>query len=117
MEWLEFIRLRTIQARAGRIAGDLKAHIEGLGEEAGLIGTRLYAAVLPDGDFILALFWNTDRVAANGSSVAQRLIPALREHGLVNHTVWVEDREVGLPISAGSSSSGAGKRNGWLNEA
>jgi len=97
MRWLELIRLRTIQATAEQIARDLGAHLEYFREEAGLIGARLYGAVRPGGDFNLALLWNTERVEPGGSLAARLLIPVLREHGLVDHTVWVENDLVGFP--------------------
>ena len=93
MRWLECIRLRTAQAKAEKVAGDLEAHLAGLQKEAGLIWASFYKGIRPDGDFNLALLWNTDRVESGGSHVARRLIPIFRNHGLVNYSVWAEKEE------------------------
>ena len=89
MRWLESIRLRTVQAPAERIVAALRAHLEGLRDEAGLVGANLYGGLMPRGDFSLILFWSTDQAQPCGSLAARLLLPLLREHGLVSHTVWV----------------------------
>ena len=94
MRWLESIRLRTVQAPAERIVADFRAHLEGLGDEAGLVGANLYGGLMPQGDFSLILFWSTDQAQPCGSLTARLLLPLLREHGLVSHTVWVENSRI-----------------------
>ena len=111
MFWLELIRLRTIQGQTERIASELGLHLEYLKGEANLIAARLYRAVRPPGDLSFAFLWRCNRIGQGGSLAAQRLIPFLREFGLVDHTVWADSGHAGFVDSSISiSDSNLGNR-------
>ena len=105
IRWLELIRLRATHALTRQMPEDLSNYLEFLKDEAGLIEAKLYGGIQPDGDFSLALLWETEGVQPCGSLIAQRLIPQLRRYGLINHTVWIENKRIGFSGSAGNGGT------------
>ncbi len=49
-----------------------------------------YSRALIDMDYSIHIFHDSNKVENLGSPLGARLVKALKEFGLVNHTVWVE---------------------------
>jgi hypothetical protein len=90
MEWLEIIKVQ------GAPAGYRNADIELLKQlnqgwsDTGLKRARVYTRASVADDLVIALTWETGSPGASGSTLALSLARAFREHGLVDHSVWVE---------------------------
>jgi len=50
----------------------------------------VYSRVLIDTDFSIHLFHDSTKVENSGSPLGLRLASALKEFGLVNHSIWIE---------------------------
>jgi hypothetical protein len=49
-----------------------------------------YSRVLVDTDFSINISHNSKKVENGGSRLGLRLVAALKEFGLVNHSIWIE---------------------------
>ncbi len=90
MKWLEVIRLRS----AGKSRGLLKELLESLGQmkQDGLVEMRTYHHGALETDVALHLHWESKRPEKNGSSLGIRLAQGLKEFGLTDHSVWIEEK-------------------------
>lgn len=92
MKWMEIIKLRSAQevseplkACSSTIAGE---------DQHGLIAVRVYRHALWETDWSLCLLWESEELEKNGSALGLRLAQALKEFGLVDHSVWTQDDEI-----------------------
>ena len=59
-------------------------------ESPGLDAVRVYLNVAFKGDISVQLHWDSDEPQYQGSLLGLKLVQALKEFGLVGHSVWVE---------------------------
>jgi hypothetical protein len=86
--WLEIIRVQSSR-QAGGVAGEL---IHGLELDPTVRGSKEIRVFSNEtGDLAIHILWQSDRMPREGSSIGLRLAAALSEHGLVNHTIWIEE--------------------------
>jgi hypothetical protein len=90
MEWLEVIKLRS----AGKGSGSLE---ESLGSiyrlsQNGLVEIKTYRHAVLGSDWSIHLRWESERPEQNGSSLGLNLAQALKEFGLVDHSIWIEEK-------------------------
>ena len=88
MKWLEVIKLRS----AGKDSGLLKElllSIERFSQDR-LVETKTYHHAALESDLSVHLYWESGRVEQNGSAFGLHLAQALKEFGLVDHSVWIE---------------------------
>lgn len=52
---------------------------------------RFFRHPLMESDMAVHLYWDTSKSEPAGSDFGQELIQLLKEYGLVNHSVWIED--------------------------
>lgn len=90
MKWLEIIEMRSVD-------GDkdvLELHLEKLITEVEIEmhGKRFksYRRVTVETDFSIHLFHETEQIEKCGSELGLRLAAALKEFGMVNHSIWME---------------------------
>ena len=90
MKWLEIIELRAV----GRNQDSLESQLQELIDEVNLKTTReavkAYCHARIDNDFSVHIFHETEIVEEGGSQLGLHLTSALREFGLVNHSIWIE---------------------------
>jgi hypothetical protein len=88
MKWLEVIKLRS----AGKDSALLKELLLSLDRfsQSGLVETKTYHHATLETDLSVHLHWQSERPEQNGSSLGLRLIQALREFGLIDHSIWIE---------------------------
>ncbi len=86
-KWIEVIDVRSPQGAARTVETLLRELV------SDATGDRVdvFRRVSLDGDFLVELRHAAGPVDARGSDVGVRIASALRERGLVNHTVWVEE--------------------------
>ena len=56
----------------------------------GLIDIKTYRHAVLETDFSVPLDWDSERPEQNGSSLGLRLAHALKEFGLVDHSILIE---------------------------
>jgi len=90
MKWLEIIELRSVGRNRKFLESELETFIAELNEERGQRAIKVYSRVAVDSDFSIHLLHDSKEADINGSPLGLQLVSALKEYGLVNHTVWVE---------------------------
>jgi hypothetical protein len=90
MKWLEIIELRTVNRNQDLLKSQLRNLINKTEQEAKKQTIKVYSRVMVDTDFSIHLFHDLKKVENSGSPLGLRLASALKEFGLVNHSVWVE---------------------------
>ncbi len=88
MKWLEVIRLRSAEKNSGLLE-ELLLSIERLSQD-GLMEMKIYYHAALETDLGVHLHWESGRLEQNGSALGLRLAQALKEFGLVDHSVWME---------------------------
>ena len=93
MNWVEIIALRS----NGNIQQSVIRELLKLGadgdERSGLGGMKIYRNAWINTDISVHLHWKSISPELRGSAMGLRLVQTLKEFGLVNHSVWVEERE------------------------
>jgi hypothetical protein len=91
MKWLEIIKLRS----AGKDSELLKEFLLSIDRSSqnGLVETKTYHHATLETDLSVHLHWQSRRPEVNGSGLGLRLAQALREFGLIDHSVWVEEEK------------------------
>ena len=90
MKWLEIIELRSVGKNRKFLEQDLKSLIEELNKETEQRTTKVYSRVVVDSDFSIHLLHDSKEADINGSPLGFQLVSTLKEFGLINHSVWVE---------------------------
>jgi len=92
VKWLEIIKLR----RAGNGEEILREFLRSLansGQIRELIEIRTYRHASFDSDLNVHLYWESERPEPNGSALGLHLAQTLKEFGLMNHSVWIEEEK------------------------
>jgi hypothetical protein len=89
MKWLEVIKLRSAGGSSGLLE-ELLLPISG-SNQSGLVGMKTYRHATLENDLSLHIHWESERLEQNGSALGLRLAQALKEFGLIDHSVWVEE--------------------------
>ena len=90
MNWLEVIHLRTTAADTEPLFAILQQLIGEAEKEGSCREIKMFRRALVDTDVSLLLDHDTSMVEKNGSSLGLRIASALKDFGMVNHTVWSE---------------------------
>jgi len=90
MKWLEIIELRSVGDKRAVIELQLKSLINEVNQEARQQKIKVYSHLTVETDFSIHLHNDSKSADISGSPLGQRLASALREYGLVNHSVWIE---------------------------
>ena len=90
MKWLEVIMVRSAGSTAKILTKplqDLMADVARRGESDDI---RIFCRENLKTDICIVLFHSGRKTQTGGSPLGLRLVTALKEFGLVNHTVWTE---------------------------
>jgi hypothetical protein len=89
MKWLEVIKLRS----AGKGSGSLEEFLLSINKlsQSGLVEMKTFRHAALETDWIVLLLWESEQPEQNGSSLGLRLAQALKEFGLVDYSIWVEE--------------------------
>jgi len=90
MKWLEIIELRSVDHNRDLLLSQLHELSNEMDEETGKQMVTTYGCVKFGSDFSIHLVHHSEEVEYGGSSLGIRLASALKEFGLVNHSIWVE---------------------------
>ena len=90
MKWLEIIELRSTGKKRTLLELELQNLISDVNQEAKQQAIKVYSRVIVDTDFSIHLYHDSEKIEKSGSPLGLRLASALKEYGLVNHSVWIE---------------------------
>jgi hypothetical protein len=90
MKWLEVIKLRS----AGKDSELLKEFLFSIIKfsQSELVEMKIYRHAVLGSDLSIHLDWESERPEQNGSGLGLHLAQALKEFGLIDHTIWVEEK-------------------------
>ena len=89
MRWMEFIKVQTTRANVIEILFDFVAECK---KCHGLLEAKVFNHSSFE-DCSICLSWNTNDVRKSGSTIGLQMSNTLRNFGLVDHSVWVENVE------------------------
>lgn len=90
MKWLEVIELRSVDSNRELLESQLQELMNEVEKETRKLAIKSYSRVMIDTDFSIHLFHDSKKVDNSGSRLGLRLTSALKEFGLVNHSIWIE---------------------------
>ena len=93
MKWLEVIQIRTAQNKSELLVGELTALLSDLQKKADDPSVALYRHSLLPSDFSLHLIHQSDSNRPEKSETGQLISSVAREFGMVNHTIWVLEKD------------------------
>jgi hypothetical protein len=89
MKGIEIIKLRS----AGKTPEPLKAFLSAIRKngQGGTTEVTIYRHASWDTDWSLHLHWESEQPSKDGSALGLRLLKALEEFGLIDHSTWIEE--------------------------
>ena len=84
------IQLRSVDRDRGLLKEKLQNLIVEFEQKAKKEKIKVYSRIWIDTDFGIQLFHESETVESGGSHIGVRLATALKEFGMVHHSVWVE---------------------------
>jgi hypothetical protein len=88
MKWLEIIKLRSVGGSEGLLEKIALSAAE-VGQN-GFIKIEFFRHAFLETDLSLHLKWDSEEPEMNGSAPGLRLAQALKDFGLVDHSIWIE---------------------------
>lgn len=88
MKRLEIIHLRLAGPRPPGLVEEIRESIE---SQSGLVSIRIYRHAAVATDVGIHLHLEADADDSRVTELGVRLASALREYGMVEHTVWIEE--------------------------
>jgi hypothetical protein len=91
MRWLEIIKLRSI----GKEYETLKTMLGSIDRsgQKGLMEIKTFRHTAFETDLSLHLYWESEKTEKIGSALGLRLAQALKEFGLIDHSLWIEEEK------------------------
>lgn len=93
MKWIEIVELRSAGSTRRQLEPHLQELIDQLEKREENQKVRLYYRLGIDTDISIHLFNNSSEAKKRGSPLGARLSSVLKAYGLVNHTIWIENRK------------------------
>jgi len=90
MKWLEIIKLRAADTSED-LRRELLRSIADTGEGRDSVRITAYRHAALESDLSLHLRWESDRPDEQGSTLGLQLVQSLKELGLVDHSLWIEE--------------------------
>ncbi|THB76447.1 MAG: hypothetical protein D6B25_09725 [Desulfobulbaceae bacterium] len=93
MKWLEVIHLRSTEQDPTLVDNILQQLIEEVHRKKGKGVVQLYKRASVASDVALQIRHDSEQVSLPGSKLGLNLANALKPYGMLNHTIWVLDKE------------------------
>lgn len=90
MKWIEVIQLRSLNRNRKSLSSKLKRLIREVEKENKGQSVKIYGREMIDTDFSIVLFNHAEKEQKGGSALGLGLADALKEFGMVRHTIWLE---------------------------
>ena len=90
MQWVEVITVRSASSNAKMLTSALQELMRDVDRKADPERIRVFTRDKIDTDFCIVLFHDGETGRGDGSRIGLHIKEALKEFGLVHHTVWIE---------------------------
>ena len=94
MKWFEIIELRSIKSEHVFDNLNIRSLITDVIHVSGSENVRICRNAVLDTALSIHLIHTSENVDPDGSSLGIRLSTALKEFGLVNHGIWIENNKI-----------------------
>jgi len=88
--WLEIIELRSSSGGKKMLKSILKKLVIELNKELKMQAIKIYRREMIDSDFSIHLIHDSIKPEYSVSPISFRIFKALKQFGLINHSVWIE---------------------------
>src|SRR5271157_3380766 len=109
MKWVEIITLRSPDKIGGQFVDELLKSVResDVSTDASKqpAEIRVYHHSVFETDFSIHIYWKSEPGCQDKSPLGLRLFSALRNMGLLNHSVWVQTTSVEFPPQDGDARS------------
>ena len=103
MRWVEIITLRSPTRIDAQFVDELAKQIDKSDTPRHLVEIRVYHHSVVETDLSIHIYWKSEPGSQHKSPLGLRFSSALRNLGLLNHSVWVERTAMEVPLSYGNS--------------
>jgi hypothetical protein len=90
MKWIELIQLRSAGSNREILESKLQRLVDEVVSKRKRQVIMAFSRVSIDTDFSIHIFQDSKKVENGGSRLGLRLAAALKEFGLINHSIWME---------------------------
>ncbi len=91
VKWLEVIKLRST-GKDIQLLKELFLSFDKFSQPA-LVEMKTYSGAALGTDLSVHLHWESEHPDQNGSALGLRLAHALKEFGLIDHSIWIEEEK------------------------
>ena len=91
MKWLEIIKIRSVEMLGKSVISDLVHQFGKLGTSPKPSGIFMYHHAKLMTDLCIHIHWDTKDIYFNKSVIGGHIAHALKDFGLVSHSVWISD--------------------------
>jgi len=92
MKWLEVIKLRAA-GNSESLLEEFLAPVAKIDQNRGFVEMKIYRHAALENDLSVHLHWNSEWPEQNGSILGLRLAQALKELGLIDYSIWIEEQK------------------------
>jgi hypothetical protein len=105
MKWVEIITLRSPTRINTQFVDELLEQVDKSDTPKHLVEIRIYHHSKVETDLSIHIYWKSEPGSQHKSPLGLKFSYALRNLGLLNHSVWVETAALGkVPLSPGNSN-------------
>ena len=90
MKWVEIITLRSPENINVQFLDALLGQITNFDNPKNLIELKIYYHSVVETDLSIHIHWESEQGSQRKSPIGLRIFSALRNMGLLNHSVWIE---------------------------
>ncbi len=103
MKWIEIITLRSPANINTQFLDELVKEVGKSDRPEDLVEIRIFHHSVVETDLSIHIYWKSESGSQNKSPLGLRFFSALRNLGLLNHSVWVEKAALTFPVGDGNS--------------
>ena len=90
MKWVEIITLRSLANINAQFVGELLNEVGQSEKPRHLVEIRIYRHSIVETDLSIHIYWNSKPGSQDKSPLGLKFSYALKDLGLLNHSVWLE---------------------------
>ena len=105
MKWVEIITLRSPTRINTQFVDELVNQVDRSDMPKHLVEIRTYHHSVVETDLSIHIYWRSEPGTQHKSALGLKFSYALKNLGLLNHSVWVETAAMEVPFSSGNSKS------------
>ncbi len=99
MKWIEIITLRSPTSINTQFLDELVKELGKSDTPEDLVEIRIYHHSVVETDLSIHIYWKSELGSQDKSPLGLRFCYALKNQGLLNHSVWVEKAALKSPVS------------------